>query len=368
VQCYCQKIHILAASRYPKFEEFRHKSCGSKVNCWKEEGLCSLLAFVKPFAVMAFALSCCSIVGALVIISSWGFIGLRTESRKFFIILSSVNLITSLISLPILSTILIPSFSQWLRTASHVLQVLMILNQYFAACSFLWTTIINIHLYSFVKYGREALKWNKSFHLLVWILAVPSTIPIIVGISSNIHFPMFVPYTDIHVVVVAEGYASTVVPSITANKFVDELKKITLPLQLLTFGALLLWSANILSTILIKVALNKFFKHHYLDDTHLKKELGIDTSLTTVSQLLILAQTPGLVFAGWLYFSTAQWQNPVIIQISFTLGASFHGLLNSIYYVAKRDVRLRFWILIKNLICIHINKHAESRRLISIVQ
>jgi len=142
--------------------------------------------------------------------------------------------------------------------------------------------------------------------------------------------------------------------------------KIALILQMLTFGALLLWLANILSSILVKVALTKFFKRHYLVDSKLKKEFGIDTSLTTVSQLLILAQIPGLVFVCWFYFSklNREWQNPIIIHSSFTVGASIQGLLNSVYYFAKRDVRLRFWVLIKNHSSVCVNTNEELRTLI----
>jgi len=341
--------------------------CGCKVDCWKEEGLCSLLEFVKPIAIVVFTLSCCSIGGALFIISSWGFIGLRTESRKFFIMLSVVNMVTSLASLPLLSTILFPANIQWLRNAPHMMQVLMILNQYFATCSFVWTTIVNLHLYCFVKYGREGLKWNKYFHIIVWVIAAPSTIPIIVGIYLNTHFPIFAPSPDLQIVIKMNSFSEiTLEPTITFNKFVDDLHNVTLILQLLTFGAILLWLTNILSSILIKIALNKFFKLHYLQDDNFKKEFGIDTSLTTVSHLLIIAQIPGLVFACWFFFSkqTIEWQNPIIFQSAFTLGASIQGLMNSIYYVAKRELRLRVWVLIKNLASVSANPNEETRTLI----
>jgi len=224
-----------------------------------------------------------------------------------------------------------------------------------------------------VKYGREALNWNKFFHLLVWILAAPATIPIILGIYSNNDIPMFIPSSDLHVSLVAtdtkNGSDIAVQPSIITSKFVEELHNITVMLQMLTFGALLLWLANILSSILIKIAIIKFFKEHYLDDTKLQKEFGIDTSLATVSQLLILAQIPGLVFACWFYFGTHhQWQNPIIIQSSFTLGASIQGVLNTIYYVSIRDVRLRFWVLIKKVPSTHAASKEENRKLISLIQ
>jgi len=323
------------------------------------------LAFINPFAIIAFTLSCCSIAGVLVIISICGFIGLRNESQKFFIILSVVNLIASLFSLPILSIILFPNI-QWLRLAPHVVQVLMILNHYFATCSFFWTMIINLHLYYLVKYGSEALRWNKFFHLIVWILAVLSTIPIIVGIYSNNDFPMFVPTTDLHIEILVDQSSSSisVVPSITTEKFVEELHKITDILQLLTFGALVLWVANILSSILIKIALNKFFKHQHLEDDKLKKEFSVDTSLTTVSQLLIFAQIPGLIFGCWFYFSFHERQNPIIIQSSFTFGASLQGLFNSIYYLAKKEVRLRVWVLLKGLPNVWINNNQETEILL----
>jgi len=337
--------------------------CGCKVDCWKEEGPCSLLAFINPFAIIAFTLSCCSIAGVLVIISICGFIGLRNESQKFFIILSVVNLIASLFSLPILSIILFPNI-QWLRLAPHVVQVLMILNQYFATSSFFWTMIINLHLYYLVKYGSEALRWNKFFHLIVWILAVLSTIPIIVGIYSNNDFPMFVPTTDLHIELLVDIQDILVVPSITTDKFVEELHKITNILQLLTFGALVLWVANILSSILIKIALNKFFKHQCLEDDKLKKGFGVDTSLITVSQLLIFAQIPGLIFGWWLYFSFHEWQNPIIIQSSFTFGASLQGLFNSIYYLAKKEVRLQVQALLKPLPNVGINDNEDSSEIL----
>jgi len=164
-------------------------------------------------------------------------------------------------------------------------------------------------------------------------------------------------------------YTITVVPSINIEKFLEDLQNISHILQLLTVGALLLWVVNIISAILIKIALNKFFKHHYLEDASLKKELGIDTSLTTVSQLLILAQLPGLVFACWFYFSKGrEQQNPIIIQCSFTLGASLQSILNSIYYMAKRDVRLRFWVLIKKFPRAFIHNNEDTKTLISKVQ
>jgi len=298
--------------------------------------------------MVALSLSCLSIIGAIVIILSWAFIGLRTDSRKFFIILSVTNLVTSLLSLPTLLIILFGNI-QWQRII-HVVQVIMILNQYFATSSFLWTTIINLHLYCFVKYGREALKWNKFFHVLVWMVALLSTIPIILGICVHTDFPMFVPSKDNSILIdrdVNDNFQ--IEATITTHQLVQQLRRISLIMQLLTFGALLLWFANILSTILINVALKQFFKQHYLEDNELKKEFGIDTSLTTVSQLLILAQIPGLAFASWLYFQTDVWQNPIAIQSSFTFGASLQGLLNSIYYLAKRNVRLRFWVFIKKL-------------------
>jgi len=337
--------------------------CGCKVDCWKKEALCSLLAFVKPFAIIAFTISCCSIVGSLCIISSWGFIGLRTESRKFFLVLSAVNLITSLVSLPILS-ILLPVNIQW---HTQVVQTLMIVSQYFATCSILWTAIINLHLYSFVKYGREALKWNKFFHLFVWVFGLPATVPIIIGIYLNNDFPMFVPSTDFQMVVVLDSHGNLiVVPTNATEKLLHKLQAIAVIMQVLTFGALLLWLANILSSILIKIALSKFYKHHYLEDDNFKQEFGIDTSLTRVSQLLILAQIPGLFFACWIYFGTTlEWQNPIIIQSSFTLGSSMQGLLNSIYYVAIRAVRLRFWVLFKHITSIFVKK-GEARPLISV--
>jgi len=329
-----------------------------------------LLKFVRPFLIVAFFLSCGSIFGTLFIISSWGFIGLRTESRKFLIILSVTNLMTSLSSLPILLILLpigaanIPS----LRIA-HVVQVIMILNQYFATCAFFWTTIINFHLYVFVKYGRESLKWNKFFHLLVWTLALPSTIPIILGIYSNINFPMFAPSSDISLEIVhdLEEHVS-VLPIITIIQFTDMLQKISFIMQLLTIVALFLWIANILSSILVKISLQKFFENHYLDKDSLKYEFGIDTSLTTVSQLLIVAQLPGLVFAWfWLFTQPSEWKSPIIIQTSFTVGASFQGILNCIYFLTKRDVRLRYWVLSKKMLncCC---KSKSRRPLINVTQ
>jgi len=276
-------------------------------------------------------------------------------------------MVTSLVSLPLLSTILFPANIQWLRNTPIVMQVLMILNQYFATCSFVWTTIMNLHLYCFVKYGREALKWNKCFHLIVWVIAAPSTIPIIVGIYLNNQFPIFVPSPELQIVINIGAFSNvTVEPTITINKFVDDLHKVTLILQLLTFGSILLWLTNILSSILIKIALNKFFKLHFLQDDNFKKEFGIDTSLTTVSHLLIIAQIPGLAFACWFYISKQriEWQNPIIFQSAFTLGASIQGLMNSIYYVAKREVRLRVWVLIKNLASGSANPNEETRTLI----
>jgi len=59
-----------------------------------------------------------------------------------------------------------------------------------------------------------------------------------------------------------------------------------------------------------------------------------------------------------------EWQNPIVIQSSFTLGASVQGLVNSIYYGAKREVRLRFWVLIKNLIMGWARNNEEKNTLI----
>jgi len=182
------------------------------------------------------------------------------------------------------------------------------------------------------------------------MVALLSTIPIILGICVHTDFPMFVPSKDNSILIdrdVNDNFQ--IEATITTHQLVQQLRRISLIMQLLTFGALLLWFANILSTIMINVALKQFFKQHYLEDNELKKEFGIDTSLTTVSQLLILAQIPGLAFASWLYFQTDVWQNPIAIQSSFTFGASLQGLLNSIYYLAKRNVRLRFWVFIKKL-------------------
>jgi len=215
----------------------------------------------------------------------------------------------------------------------------------------IFVAIINLHLYCFVKYGRDALKWNKFFHLVVWTLAVVSTIPIILGIFSNKNFPLFVPLSLSTSIIIGQEHLNdnVIAPTITTVELLKQLQTIFLLMPLVISGAFLLWFANILGSILINIALKNFFKTHYLEDDELKNEFGIDTSLTTVSNLMILAQIPGLVFGIWLYFQQIDWLNPVAIQSSFAIGASLQGLLNSIYYLAKRNVRLRFWVFIKKL-------------------
>jgi len=69
-----------------------------------------------------------------------------------------------------------------------------------------------------VKYGREALQWNKYFHLFVWVFAVPSIFPIALGIYSNVDFPMFVPSLDLQTVIIQTAQLTAVMPSIPTAK------------------------------------------------------------------------------------------------------------------------------------------------------
>jgi len=244
------------------------------------------------------------------------------------------------------------SFSQHInwREVSHLIQVTMILHQFFVTSSAVYTTIINFHLIAFVRIGKKALNINKYFHSSAVIISIVSTIPCVLGIISNIHFPFFEPAQELEIISI--GISGP--PIITINSGTEEfLNNLVMSTSALIWGSLIfssiLWVMNIVSYILAKTAVHHYNKRYLLFDEAFQREFGIDISLRTVSILLIIAQIPGMLVGCWLFFNTdTKWlTNPIILQCCFGFGASIQGLLNGGYYALKREVRNRYCYLLK---------------------
>jgi len=218
-----------------------------------------------------------------------------------------------------------------------------------------FTTIINIHLIALVTKGKEAFKLNKLFYLIVMVVASSSIIPVVIGIVKVIYFPYFSPSHDLvlHSMQNVTSNRLDFYVTDTTETFIDAL---VLSSKVLSWGTFvfssILWIFNLISFIWANKALHQYYQRYLLFDADMKKEFGVDISLRIVSTLLIGSQLPGILFGGWLFFMKEwQWHNPIVLQCCFGFGSSMQGMLNGIYYMFKREVRQRFWYLLRKCFC-----------------
>jgi len=198
-------------------------------------------------------------------------------------------------------------------------------------------------LIALVRKGKEAFQWNSYFYLIVFVVALASTIPCVLGIASITNFPFFSPAHDltIETQVTHTSGSNIRVDLVFTTSIAVWLNQLTVTTNFLAWGtsiiSSLLWVTNILGFILVKKELDQHYIRYLLYDEELQREFGVDISLRTISILLIIAQIPGIFLGGWMFFFAKgyQWHNPIVLQCCFGMGSSIQGCLNGAYFMPK---------------------------------